>query len=139
MVDYYEDRYDDRFEDRFQRGVTPLVKLGEVFSNKKDASEEREGQEEEGNEWKYLTIIQGKGNSGWVKLSASYSAQGALVDIFHEVVNGYSVLFVGKVLVGVDLGRVWKMAGGEGEVVFKKVGSLEEAKSVGEGVVGVVC
>lgn len=130
-VEIFEDRYGNQFEDRFERSGIPLVKLGETFTTIfKDGGDEGV---------KFLTVIQGKGTSGWLKLITSYSKKNALVDLFHEILNGFSILFVGAVLADVDLSNIWKLEGSKDEYIFKKVGTVDEARALEGHVIGVIC
>jgi hypothetical protein len=90
-----------------ERTSVPVVRLGEVFrllpsSSSASSDEEQIHISEElvkqEKKVKFLTIIQGRSGVGYCKLLVSYSRQAALVDIFHEIVNAHSVLFVGAVL-----------------------------------------
>ncbi|KAH8749442.1 hypothetical protein BGZ57DRAFT_915092 [Hyaloscypha finlandica] len=135
-----------RFDDRgAERTSVPVVRLGEVFrllpsSSSASSDEEQIHISEElvkqEKKVKFLTIIQGRSGVGYCKLLVSYSRQAALVDIFHEIVNAHSVLFVGAVLrdtvVPLEVQKVLS-------VNFRKVGGVEEAEALEEGIIGVIC
>jgi hypothetical protein len=121
------DPYDDGYN---TRDVVPIARLGaalRVF--KSDDSETAKV--------KFVTAVQGKSNPGWVKLLVSHTRQAAAVDIFHEILNNHSVLFVGAVLQ--DVAIPVEAPSRHQQVKIQRVGSLKEAEEVGEGVVGFIC
>ncbi|KAH6714401.1 hypothetical protein BKA61DRAFT_605198 [Leptodontidium sp. MPI-SDFR-AT-0119] len=135
-----------RFDDTgAERTSVPLVRLGEVFrllpsSSPASSDEEQihisEEVAKQEKKVKFLTIIRGRSGDGYLKLLVSYSRQAALVDIFHEIVNARSVLFVGAVL----RDTVVPLAVQEVlSVNFRKVGGVEEAEALEEGIIGVIC
>lgn len=117
--------YDDGYN---SRDVVPIARLGAALNVFKDDAAAAKV--------KFVTAVQGKRDAGWVKVVVSYTRQAAAVDIFHEILNGHSVLFVGAVLkdVAVPIEGVGRQMG-----KIQRVGSLKEAEEVGEGVVGVIC
>lgn len=123
------DPYNDGFN---TRDVVPIARLGaalRVFGS----DDERYGTARV----KFVIAVQGKTNAGWVKLLVSYTRQAAVVDIFHEVLNNHSILFVGAVLQ--DVAIPVEEPRRDQRVRIQRVGSLKEAEEVGEGVVGVIC
>jgi len=63
--------------------------------------------------------MQRDSSSRLVKQMISYAIQAAAVDIFHEILNANSILFVGAVLkdmpgkgVGLDVSASWQCQGG---------------------------
>ncbi|KAH7354614.1 hypothetical protein BKA65DRAFT_496680 [Rhexocercosporidium sp. MPI-PUGE-AT-0058] len=135
-----------RFDDTgAERTSVPLVRLGEVFrllpsSSSASSDEEQihisEEVAKQEKKVKFLTIIRGRSGVGYFKLLISYSREAALVDIFHEIVNAHSVLFVGAVL----RDTVVPLAVQEVlSVNFRKVGGVEEAEALEEGIIGVIC
>lgn len=142
---FVDDDYDDV---RFERGQTPVVKLGRLFMKifPGQKSEDGETVGETGVEKvKFITILQGKQGSAWQKLLISHSREAALVDIFHELINGFSVLFVGAVLEDVQIPICAPGYGPLGvDVKFEQVGSFKEANEMGRKhgllpVIGVIC
>lgn len=126
----YEDRYDDY--DMPRGRDTPIVRLGHALRVFR-TDEKRYGTEKV----KFVIAVQGRRNAGWLKLVVSHSRQAAAVDIFHEVLNNQSIVFVGAVLK--DVAIPVEAPNRQPAVKFQRVGSLKEAENVGEGVVGVIC
>jgi hypothetical protein len=129
--DCYDDRYDDGFDGPMNRRNTPIARLGtalRVFRT----DEEKYGTEKV----KFIIAVEGKSNAG-LKLVISHSRQAAAVDIFHEILNGYGIQFVGAVLKDVVIPI--EAPNKEPAVKFQCVGSLKDAEEVGQGVVGVIC
>jgi len=122
---YYEDAYD-----RMGRPSTTIAKLGNAL--RVFRSDEKKY---ETDKVKFVIVVQGKNNAAWVKLMVAHSRQDALVEIFHMILNGHSILFVGAVLLDV----VVPLEGPKPKVRFLKVDGIQEAKEVGSGVVGVIC
>ena len=130
----YADSYDDDYP--FPRGRgTPIVRLGNALRVFR-TDEKRYGTEKV----KFVIVVQGKDKMGSLKLVVCHSRQAAAVDIFHEILNHRSIVFVGAVLKDAMVpslpleGVNWQRA-----VKFRRVGSLKEAEDMGEGVVGVIC
>ena len=84
---------------------------------------------------KFVIAVQGKNNARWLKLVVSHSRQAALVDIFHELLSGHSIQFVGAVLMNV----VVPFEGSQKKVRLQRMASLKEAKEVGSDAIGVIC
>ena len=83
-----------------------------------------------------MTAVQGNAGDNGVKLIVSYTRQAATVDIFHQILNNQSILFVGAVLCDV---AVPVEAAGRKHVKVQRVNSVKEAEDVGKGVIGVIC
>lgn len=129
---YYEDRYDD-FDGPINRRNTPIVRLGTALRVFK-TDEKKYGTEKV----KFVIVVKGKGNAGWMKLVVAHSRQAAMVDIFHEILKGYEILFVGAVLQEAVIPAEKK----DKAVRFQRVGSLKEAQEIEKGqrgVIGVIC
>lgn len=86
---------------------------------------------------KFVTCVQRDSSPGLVRQMVSYSRRAAAVDIFHEILNANSILFVGAVLKEVPVPVEVPHRGSS--VAFQRVGSVKEAEDVGEGVIGVIC
>jgi hypothetical protein len=129
----YRDREIIRYDDRYDRAEIPIVRLGHalrVFPSSEEAASET-------SRVKFLIVIGSKSTSETVKLVVSYSREAAMAQIVYEVLNGYSILFVGAVLrdMVVPTGFSYRRP----VVKFSRVGSLREAEEIGEGVVGIIC
>jgi len=126
----YDDRYDD-YDMHRGRG-TPIVRLGNALRVFK-TDEKKYGTEKV----KFVIAVQGRSNAGWMKLVVSHSRQAAAADIFHEIINNQSIVFVGAVLH--DVAIPVEAPNRQPAVKFQRVGSLKEAEEVGQGVIGVIC
>jgi len=124
------DPYDDGY---IARDVVPMARLGAALRVFKNDDSEKHGTAKV----KFVTAVQGKTNAGWVKLFVSHTRQAAVVDIFHEILNNHSVLFVGAVLK--DVAIPLEAPSRPQQVKIQRVGSLKEAEGVEKGVVGVIC
>lgn len=121
-------RYDDRREGSLN---APIVRLGcalRLLGADDDAAAEKV---------KFVMCVQRDSSPGLVRQLVSYSRRAAAVDIFYEILNANSILFVGAVLKDVPV-PVEVPRRGSG-VTFQRVGSVKEAEEVGEGVIGVIC
>jgi hypothetical protein len=137
-ADYYDNDCDNQ---RFDRGLTPIIKIGTLFTTVfKGGNATGDIVDEEERKVKFISVLQAQGNPGWARLIVSYSRAAALVDIFHEVVNGFSVMFVGAVLnnANIPITRVGFGPGGE-DIMYKKVGSVTEAEELDNSAIGVIC
>lgn len=128
----YDDRYYDDFDGHMNRRNTPIARLGTSLRLFKDDSEKYGTKKV-----KFMIAVQGKGNAAWLKLVISHSRQAAAVDIFHEILNGHSIQFVGAVLQDVVIPV--QARNKQPAIKFQRVGSLKEAEEVGKGVIGVIC
>jgi hypothetical protein len=126
---YYEDRFNDGY-DPVGRRSTPIVRLGNALRVFK-TDEKKFGTEKV----KFVMAVKGKGSSGWVRLMISHSRQAAVINIFHEILNGYDIIFVGAMLQDVVVPVEKK----DLQTKFTRVASLKEAQEVGKGIVGVIC
>lgn len=120
--------YDDGFS---SRDIVSIAKLGAALNIFKDDSEKYGT-----SKVKFVTAVQGKTNGGWVKLIVSHTRQSAAVDIFLEILNNSSIVFVGAVLQNVTIPSG---ASKNKSVKVEKVCSVKEAEEVGKGVIGVIC
>jgi hypothetical protein len=134
LADYYGLPHDHRhrYEDRRGGLTAPIVRLGCSLRVLDDDSEEY-GTEKV----KFVTCVQRDSSSGLVKQIVSYSRQAVAVDIFHEILNANSILFVGAVLKDVPIPV--EITGRGSGITFQRVGSVKAAEEVGEGVIGVIC
>lgn len=123
---------DNDYDDfRGDRGTIPVAKLGVLFNER--FPEATAGDLGVGLV-KFVTVIQDKKNVGWFKLIVSHSRAAALVDIFHELVNGLGVAFVGAVLEHVAIPSARPQ-----EATLWKANSVKHAQEVGETVLAVIC
>lgn len=122
--------YDDGYRGPDRNSVS-LARLGAALKIFKDDSEKYGTAKV-----KFVTAVQGKRNAGVVKLVVSYTRQAAAVDVFHELLNGYPVLFVGAVLQSVPVPAKTSV---RKPVKVVKVNSVKEAEEVGKGIIGVIC
>jgi hypothetical protein len=129
---YDDGYYDDGFDGPMNRRSTPIARFGNALRVFK-TDEEKYGTKKV----KFVIAVQGKNNAGWLKLVVSHSRQAAAVDIFHEILNNHSILFVGAVLqdVVIPVEAPNRLPG----VKFQRVGTLKEAEEVGKDVIGVIC
>jgi len=86
---------------------------------------------------KYLLVSRSKSGPEPHKLVVSHSRKAAGVDLFYEVLNGNSIVFVGAVLKHVAIPVEYPHK--QPAIKFKQVESVKEAEEVGDGVVGVIC
>jgi len=125
----------DRYDRYDRRSDVPIVKLGNALKVFKDDTEESET-----SKVKFVTIVQGKSQPNWAKMIVSYSRQAALVDLFHEIMNGQTILFVGAVLKDAAVPAVSSKNGLVQEPKFRKVDSIKEAKVLEEeGITAFIC
>lgn len=127
---YYEDGYEPPFNNGFRQGPVPIARLGAALRIFKDDTDPSTSQV------KFVTVVQIKSDSSWVKLLVSHSRQAAAADVCHELLNGHSILFMGAVLKDVAL-----PAENQYDKTRKlvRVENVKEAEGVEEGVVGVIC
>ena len=123
------DPYDDGYN---HRDIVPIARLGAALRVFKDDSEKYRTAKV-----KFVTVVQGRTNAGWAKLLVSHTRQAAAADIFHQILNNHSILFVGAVLQ--DVAIPVEAPSRHQQVNIQRVGSLKEAEEIGEGVVGVIC
>jgi hypothetical protein len=125
------DRYDDHLDRYDMRSSVGIARLGSALRLFKNDTEKYGTAKV-----KFLIVVQGKA-PGISMLLVSHSRQAAMVDILHEILNGFSILFVGAVLkdVSIPVEFVHK----DHVVKFQPVSSIQEAEEVGEGVVGIIC
>lgn len=138
-ADYYDNDCDNQ---RFDRGQTPVIKIGTLFNTVFKGNNAAENiVDDEERKVKFISVLQAQGNPGWARLMVSYSRAAALADIFHEVVNGFSLMFVGAVLKTANIppSRTGFGPGGGEDFVYKKVESVTEAEECGNAVIGVLC
>ncbi len=113
----------------------PIARLGSaLYSADVLADEEVEASKRR---FKFVIAIQSRNSPVSYKLVVSHSRRQAAVDVFYELLNGNSVVFVGAVLksVSVPVDMPHRQPG----VKFRRVESVKEAERCGEGVVGVIC
>jgi len=93
-------------------------------------------QREEG-KLKYVIVVQSRNTPMTYKLLVAQSKKAAGMDMFYEVLNGQSIVFVGAVLktVAVPVDAPHRVPA----VRFQKVESVGEAEACAEGVVGIIC
>jgi hypothetical protein len=96
-----------------------------------------DGDEAAAEKVKFVKCVQRDSSPVLVKQVVSYSRRAAAVDIFHEILNANSILFVGAVLKEVPVPVEVPRRGSS--VTFQRVGSIKEAEEVSEGVIGVIC
>jgi hypothetical protein len=124
-----DDRYDDGYN---SRDIVSHARLGAVLRIFKDDSEKYRT-----SKVKFITAVHKERTSGaWVKLIVSHTRQAAAVDIFHQILNNQSILFVGAVLQDM---AVPVETSSRKPVKVQKVNSVKEAEEVGKGVIGVIC
>jgi hypothetical protein len=124
-----DDRYDDGYA---SHNIVSHARLGAVLRMFKDDSEKYGT-----SKVKFVTAVHKERTSGaWVKLIVSHTRQAAVVDIFHQLLNNQSILFVGAVLQDV---AVPVETSSRKPVKVQKVTSVKEAEEVGKGVIGVIC
>jgi hypothetical protein len=111
-----------------ERIDVPIVRLGAAL---------RVLQEESLAKVKYVMGIQSRNSPASYKLIVSHSRNAAAVDIFYEILNGNSIVFVGAVLK--DAAIPVECPHGLPVVKFKRVESIKEAENAGNGVVGIIC
>ncbi|OCK78844.1 hypothetical protein K432DRAFT_444340 [Lepidopterella palustris CBS 459.81] len=109
-----------------ERVDTPILRLSAALRPQKD-----EGK------LKFVIVVQSRNTPVSYKLVVSNSKKAAGMDMFYEVLNGNSIVFVGAVLKGVAVPVENPMR--FPAVVWKQVESVEEAEAVGEGAVGIIC
>lgn len=89
---------------------------------------------------KYFAVLQSKSYQSSHKLVVAATRRGFAMDLFHEFLNGNSIIFTGAVLKEVTLGAASPPPASNRQ--FKKVGSVEEAvllSSMDQNIVGVIC
>jgi hypothetical protein len=86
---------------------------------------------------KYAIGIQGRSSPASYKLLVSHSRKAAAVDIFYEVLNGNSIVFVGAVLKDVAIPVEYPHK--QPAIKLKRVESIKDAENVGDGVIGIIC
>ncbi len=84
---------------------------------------------------KFLFVTQEKDGLQTFKLTVSDSKPAAGIDMYYELLQGHSIVFVGAVLKDAPVPMMSRYPAFE----FKRVGSAEEAENLAEGVVGVIC
>jgi hypothetical protein len=128
---YYDDGYDAPYNNGFRSGgPVPIARLGAALRIFKEDSDPLVSKV------KFLTVVQVRNDSAWVKLIVSHSRQAAASDVCHELLNGHSIIFMGAVLrdVAVPAENQYLKA-----KKLVRVASVEEAEKVEEGVIGVIC
>jgi hypothetical protein len=111
-----------------ERNDVPIARLGAAL---------RVLQEESLSKVKYVIGVQSKSSPASHKLLVSHPRKAAAVDIFYEVLNGNSIVFVGAVLKNavIPVEHPHKQPA----IKFMRVESIKEAENVGDGVVGIIC
>ncbi|KAF2473854.1 uncharacterized protein BDR25DRAFT_312031 [Lindgomyces ingoldianus] len=106
---------------------TPMIRLTAALKEHKPKDEAK---------LKYVIACQSRNTPAVFKLLVSYSRKAAGMDMFYELLNGNSVVFVGAVLkdvaVPVENPHVFPAA------KFKRVESVEEAESLKDAF-GIIC
>jgi hypothetical protein len=126
--EFYDDGYDVRYDNG--RGPVALARLGSALCIFKDDTDPMTSKV------KFVTAVQVKNDSSWIKLVVSHSRQAAAADICHELLNNHSIIFVGAVL------RNIAVPADNPNMPLKKlqrVASVKEAEEVDQGVIGVIC
>lgn len=127
--DFYDDDY-DRFDNGSRGGPIPMAQLGSALRTFKDDADPLTSKV------KFVTVVGVKNDSSWVKMTVSHSRQAAASQIFHEILNNHSVIFVGAVLrnVAIPAENPNKKAR-----KLQRVASVQEAEELEPGVIGIIC
>jgi len=126
-VDYYDDDF-DRYDNGPRGGPVPMARLGSALQIFKDDSQT--------SKVKFVTVVSAKNDSSWVKMTINHSRQAAAAEICHEILNNHTIVFVGAVLknVAIPAENPNKKAR-----KLQRVGSVQEAEEVDQGIIGVIC